>query len=104
MLRSSDDTLWPRTCSEQSTAAGKILLGHTDVRASSIEHQASLLSLGMRSGLSSPELFCELKRLSPGDSRSAEGPSIPVHSEASSHNSYVAWCYYAQGDSQHTLK
>ena len=53
LFRSSDDAPWPRACcvgqSFKTTAMAPrtILPGRTDVRASSVEHQAGLLSLGM---------------------------------------------------------
>ena len=70
----SKDSLRPRVCClEQSTLARKILPDHTNVCASSKDHQADLLSLGMRSWRSSQGLLCELPGRSSGDCRNAEG-------------------------------
>ena len=82
-------TLWPNACclgqrlETITTAPRKILPDHTNVCASSKDHQADLLSLGMRSWRSSQGLLCELPGRSSGDCRNVEGP-IANHSEPGS--------------------
>ena len=81
-LKLSKDSLRPRVCClEQSTSARKILPDHTHVCTSSKDHQADLLSLGMRSWRSSQGLLLGgLPGCSSGNCRNAEGP-IAKHSE-----------------------